>query len=89
MTKLQNVLDTIKEIECPVDQWESKAKEAYREYANDDEYEITIDRVENLDAMGAKAYTLHSNEPEHEEIVILVSEGSEGYVANIEDAYIR
>lgn len=89
MTKLQYVLDTIKEIECPIDQWENKAIEAYKEYANDDEYEISIDRAETLDSTGTRAYRLYSNEPEHKEIVILVSEGSEGYVANIEDVYVR
>lgn len=89
MIKIDNVMDTIREIECPVDMWENKVIDAYKEYANDDAYEVSIDRLEKYDSFGAKAYCVHCNDPEHEDVVVLVSEGSEGYVANIEDVFVK
>lgn len=89
MIKINDVVDTIKDIECAVDQWQNKVIEAYKEYADDDEYEIAIERDESLDCDEIKAYTVKSSYSGHDEIVVLVSEGSEGYVANVEDAYVR
>jgi hypothetical protein len=89
MTKLQNVIDTIREIECPVDQWTGKVIEAYKEYAGDDEYEIVVERSQDHDSKGSMAYSVNSNYADHEELIVLVTEGADGYVATVEDVYIK
>lgn len=88
MIKLQNVIETIKEIECPVDEIEDKLKSAYGEYVEDSSY-IFVTRKEELDTMGLKAYELNTDKNDYKAILALVREGEEHYVSNVEDAYVK
>jgi hypothetical protein len=88
MTKLENVIETIKEIECPVHQIELKLEEAYREYT-DGPCEVKVARDTKLDTLGMKAYKVCTDDTKYHTIVALVREGEEHYVSNVEDAYIE
>jgi hypothetical protein len=87
MTKLDNILETLKEIECPVDKLEEKVIGAYKEISNEAN-DIRMERVNTLDGEGLAAYSVHSDDAESPSITILVKEGSEHYVASVEDAYV-
>jgi hypothetical protein len=88
MTKLDSVIETVKEIECPVDQIELKLEEAYREYTGEP-CEIKVIRDSKLDTLGMKAYKVCADNSEYQTLVALVREGEEHYVSNVEEAYIE
>lgn len=87
MAKLRNVLETIKEIECPVDQFESKVLEAFRDYTGETSG-VAMERDNSRDSQELKAYALHSGSQSIPQITIMVREGSEHYVACVEDAFL-
>jgi hypothetical protein len=88
MTKLVSVIDTMKEIECPIDQLENKIKEAYKELMKNTSEDVVIVRDSGKDTLGLKAYNVHSSNNEDLPITFLVREGEEHYVTSVEDAFV-
>ena len=88
MINIDEVLNKVSKINCPVDEFENKIVEAFHGYNYKGEEEVIIQRTEDLDKENLEAYTAFINAQSSPEIVMLVSEGSEHYVKAVEEAYI-
>lgn len=88
MSEIEEVLNKITKINCPVDEFEDKILEAYEGFSYEGEDEIVIERTEDLDRNELQAYSTYVNTTGSPEIIVYASEGSEHYVKAVEDAYI-
>ena len=86
---VEKILSNIKMIDCPVDKLKENITAACKVPGMDGSPVVIIDRIEKMDRVGAQAYAVHIMNGEAPKIVAMVREGSEGYVATVEDAFLE
>jgi hypothetical protein len=85
----EKIISNIKMIECPVDELKENITSACKVPGMDGNPVVVIDRNEKMDTIGLQAYSVHIMNGEAPQIITMVREGSEGYVATVEEAFIR
>ncbi len=86
---VEKIISNIKMIECPVDELKENITSACKVPGMDGDPVVVIDRNEKMDTIGLQAYSVHIMNGEAPQIITMVREGSEGYVATVEEAFIR
>lgn len=86
---VEKVISNIKMIECPADKLKENITAACKVPGMDGDPVVIIDRNEKMDKIGLQAYNVHIISGEAPEIITMVREGSDGYVATVEEAFIR
>lgn len=89
MRTIENVLEVIKEIDCKDDELYKKIREAYEGYEYEGKTDVVIERKQKYDVLDYKAYSSHIDAKSAPEIITVVREGADGYVATVMNAYIR
>ncbi|MCT8976708.1 hypothetical protein N4T77_08865 [Clostridium sp. CX1] len=89
MRTIENVLEVIKEIDCKDDELYNKIRSAYEGYEYDGKTEVVIERKEKYDESDLKAYSAHIDAKDAPEIIAVIREGADGYVATVMNAYIH
>lgn len=87
MKSIDDVLNDIRGIECPVDNMKARIADAYEGYQNFGEADIVVDRDRNLDKEDLKGYNIYASNGNAPRITAYVREGADRYVATIVDAY--
>jgi hypothetical protein len=87
MTKDNNMVKKIIGIECPADIVADRVIEVLEEYNLDGQYQITSRVDEDYDETRLKYYRAFSEIGDNPDLVMVVKEGMDGYVAKIVDAY--
>jgi hypothetical protein len=75
-------------IECPVDKVTDRVIGVLEEYDHEGQYQITSRKDEDYDETRLKYYRAYSEEGDRPDVVMVVKEGMDGYVATVVDAYI-
>ncbi len=89
MRTIENVLEVIKEIDCMDDELYEKIRGAYQGYEYNGKADVVIERMERYDEQDFRAYSAHVDAKNAPEIIAVVREGADGYVATVMNAYIR
>lgn len=85
---MKDLLENIKQIQCPIDEIDNRIIAAYKDCKNMRNSEVFVQRDESLDSISAKAYNISVDNGVGPKIVAMVSEGKDHYVATVIDAYI-
>lgn len=87
MTKDSNIVSRIIGIECPTDKVTDRVIGVLEEYNLDGQYQITSRTDEDYDETRLKYYRAFSETEDNPDLVMVVKEGKDDYVAKIVDAY--
>lgn len=87
MTKDNNIVRRIIGIECPVDKVTDRVIGVLEEYNIGGQYQITSSIDEDYDETRLKYYRAFSETGDNPDLIMVVKEGMDGYVAKIVDAY--
>ena len=86
---VEKIITNIKMVDCPPDKLQEKIKDACKVPGMDGNPVVIMDRNEKLDRADLMAYDVHIMNGTAPKIVAMVREGSEGYVATVEDAFLE
>lgn len=87
MTKDSNIVKRIIGIECPTDKVTDRVIGVLEEYNLDGQYQITARTDEDYDETRLKYYRAFSETEDNPDLIMVVKEGKDDYVAKIVDAY--
>ena len=87
MTNDSNIVKKIIGIECPADKVTDRLIGVLEEYNLDGQYQITSRTDEDYDETKLKYYRAFSETGDRPDLIMVVKEGMDGYVAKIVDAY--
>jgi len=87
VTKNINIVRKIVGIECPVDKVTDRVIGILEEYNMGGQYQITSSIDEDYEDTGLKYYKAFSETGDNPDLIMVVKEGMDGYVAKIVDAY--
>ena len=73
--------------ECPADEVTERVIGVLEEYNLDGQYQITSRSDEDYDETGLKYYRAFSEKGDNPDLIMVVKEGMDGYVAKIVDVY--
>ena len=88
MEKFNEAIERIKILQCPTGDVENRVTGTLEDYGVANKKEITINRNEELDNIGAEAYSVQID-GNKESIVVLARSGMDDYVAEVVDVYIN
>ncbi|GAA0122891.1 hypothetical protein [uncultured Clostridium sp.] len=88
MEKFNEAIERIKILQCPTGDVENRVTGILEDYGVANKKEITINRNEELDNIGAEAYSVQID-GNKESIVVLARSGMDDYVAEVVDVYIN
>ncbi|MGE5632952.1 MAG: hypothetical protein ACM3TR_17935 [Caulobacteraceae bacterium] len=89
MNKENDMLKRIIGIECPTDNVTDRLINVLEEYNPGGEYQITAETDNDYEETRLKFYKAYSESGENPDIVAVVKEGKDDYVAKIVDAFIE
>ena len=87
MIKDSSIIKRIIGIECPVDKVTDRVIGVLEEYDLDGQYQITSRIDEDYDETRLKYYRAFSETENKPDLIMVVKEGMDGYVAKVVDAY--
>ncbi|WP_291565133.1 MULTISPECIES: hypothetical protein [unclassified Clostridium] len=88
MEKLKDAIERIKILQCPTGDVENRVTGILEEYGVAGKKEITVNRNEELDNIGAEAYSVQIGGNQGS-IVVLARSGMDDYVAEVVDVYMN
>ena len=89
MKNIEDVLEDIRNIDCPADQLQDKIKSAYEGYQYEGTSDVVIKRDEGLDEIGLRAYSTYVGSIKAPKVIAVIKEGQDHYVSTVVDAYIQ
>jgi hypothetical protein len=87
VTKDDNIIKRIIGIECPTDNVVDRVIGVLEEYNLDGQYQITSRTDGDYDETRLKYYRAFSESGDNPDLIMVVKEGKDDYVAKILDAY--
>lgn len=87
MSKEGNIVKRIIGIECPTDKVTDRVIGVLEEYDQEGQYQITSRTDEDYEETRLKYYRAYSETGGRPDLVMVVKEGKDGYVAKVVDAY--
>lgn len=87
MNSKNDMLKKIIGIECPADKVADRVINVLEEYNLGGQYQITSEADEDFDETRLRIYKAYSENADNPDLVMVVKEGKDGYVAKIVDAY--
>lgn len=87
MDENNEMLKRIIGIECPTDKVTDRVIDVLEDYHQGGEYQITSETDNDYDQTRLKFYKAYSESGDNPDLVMVVKEGKDGYVAKIVDAY--
>lgn len=87
MTKDSNIVKRISGIECPADKVADRIIGVLEEHNPEGQYQIASRIDEDYDNTRLKYYRAFSETGDNPDLIMVVKEGMDGYVAKIVDAY--
>ncbi|HYE82943.1 MAG TPA: hypothetical protein VEG39_12365 [Clostridia bacterium] len=87
MTKDSNLVKKIIGIECPTDKVADRVINVLEEYDLDGQYQITSRIDDDYDETRLKYYRAYSETGDKPDLIMVVKEGMDDYVAKVVDAY--
>jgi hypothetical protein len=87
MDENNEMLKRIIGIECPTDKVTDRVIDVLEDYHLGGEYQITSETDNDYDQTRLKFYKAYSESGDNPDLVMVVKEGKDGYVAKIVDAY--
>ncbi|WP_454054691.1 hypothetical protein [Clostridium sp. Marseille-Q7071] len=88
MEKFKDAIERIKILQCPTGDVENRVAGILEDYGVANKKEITVNRNEELDNIGAEAYSVQIG-GNKESIVVLARSGMDDYVAEVVDVYMN
>lgn len=88
MANLEKAIDRIKILECPTGKLEDRVTQIFEDYNVANRNEIIINRDEQSDKNGAKAYIANISSNTDQSITVLATSGLDDYVAKVVDVYV-
>lgn len=88
MATVEDAIERIKELECPVGEVKNRVRGILMEYKVANGSEITVSRDHSLDKSGARGYRAHASRDSGLDIAVLTVSGMDDYVSQVIDAYI-
>jgi hypothetical protein len=88
MRSIEDVMEVIKEIDCPEEQFLPKVIKAFDGYNYQGEAEVIINREEKLDREELKGYRAYVNKKGSPHVVVMVDVGLDHYVKTVEEVYL-
>lgn len=88
MEKFKDAIERIKILQCPTGDVENRVAGILEDYGVANKKEITVNRNEELDSIGAEAYSVQIG-GNKESIVVLVRSGKDDYVAEVVGVYMN
>ncbi|WP_291580383.1 hypothetical protein [Clostridium sp. UBA6640] len=88
MEKLKDAIERIKILQCPTGDVENRVTGILEDYGVANKKEITVNRNEELDSIGAQAYSVQIG-GNKESVVVLARSGKDDYVAEVVDVYMN
>jgi hypothetical protein len=89
MNKDSNITRRIIGIECPTDKVTDRVIGVLEEYDLEGQYQITSRIDEDYEETRLKYYRAYSETGNRPDLIMVVKEGMDGYVAKVVDAYIE
>jgi hypothetical protein len=89
MSDIRRVLENVKNINCQADKLKIEIANAYKDSGYNGEDNIIVNRREELDREGFKAYDAGLDKQGEPRVVMFVNEGLDHYVAKVEDVYVE
>lgn len=87
MDENNEMLKRIIGIECPTDKVTDRVIDVLEDYRLGGEYQIVSESDDDYDQTRLKFYRAYSESGDNPDLVMVVKEGKDGYVAKIVDAY--
>lgn len=87
MNKDSEITRRIIGIECPTDKVADRVIGVLEEYDMEGQYQITSHPDEDYEETRLKYYRAYSETGDRPDLVMVVKEGKDGYVAKVVDAY--
>ncbi len=88
MEKFKDAIERIKILQCPTGDVENRVAGILEDYGVANKKEITVNRNEELDSIGAEAYSVQIGGSK-ESIVVLARSGKDDYVAEVVGVYMN
>jgi len=88
MEKFKDAIERIKILQCPTGDVENRVAGILEDYGVANKKEITVNRNEELDSIGAEAYSVQIG-GNKESIVVLARTGKDDYVAEVVGVYMN
>lgn len=88
MEKFKDAIERIKILQCPTGDVENRVAGILEDYGVANRKEITVNRNEELDSIGAEAYSVQIG-GNKESIVVLARSGKDDYVAEVVGVYMN
>jgi len=88
MEKFKDAIERIKILQCPTGDVENRVTGILEDYGVANKKEITVNRNEELDSIGAEAYSVQIA-GNKKSIVVLARSGKDDYVAEVVDVYMN
>ncbi|ARC85926.1 hypothetical protein U732_1859 [Clostridium argentinense CDC 2741] len=88
MEKFKDAIERIKILQCPTGDVENRVAGILEDYGVANKKEITVNRNEELDSIGAEAYSVQIG-GNKESIVVLARSGKDDYVAEVVGVYMN
>jgi hypothetical protein len=89
VSRLDEVLDRIKNIECPTGHVEEWVSNAFKDYGFREDENLTVNRDKSLDKNGLYAYRAHVDSMGNQSLILFAKSGMDDYVAKVVEAYIK
>lgn len=89
MTKIEEAMERIKNLECPAGELRERIAGILEEYGIADKSQVEIKRYEGIYIDGSAAFHTEIPGTQNQSIVVIASSGMDDYVTKVTDAYIK
>jgi hypothetical protein len=88
MSKIEDAIERIKNLECPTGDEENRITEILVDYGVANSNEIEVKESETLNN-GATEFCASISGKNNQDIIVLATSGMDDYVAKVKDAYLK
>jgi hypothetical protein len=88
MSKIEDAIERIKNLECPTGDEENRIEEILVDYGIANKNEIEIKKSETLND-GATEFCANISGNKNQSIIVLATSGMDDYVAKVKDVYLN
>lgn len=89
MTKIEEAMDRIKNLECPAGELRSRIAQIMEEYGIENKDKVEVKRYEGININGSAVFHIDIPDSQDESIVIIADSGMDDYVTKVTDAYLK